>query len=90
MDITLSVDEESYSYHVEDDSSREQIDFLDAVMGFECVMRAAFPLFECHHLLVMCPDGEIHEGIDEDAPPLDDKDKKEPDADGGINLGKKE
>jgi hypothetical protein len=38
----------------------------------------------------MCPDGEIHEGIDEDAPPLDDKDKKEPDADGGINLGKKE
>ncbi|VVB50694.1 Uncharacterised protein [uncultured archaeon] len=91
MDITLTVDGESYSYHIEDDPEQERVDFMDAVVGFEGMLKAAFPSFEGHDLVALCPDGSVHEGMDDDdgGQPTGTNGDKKPDADGGIDLGKK-
>jgi len=90
MDITLTVDGETYSYHIDDDPKQERIDFMDAVVGFESVLKASFPMFEGHDLVALCPDGNVHEGIDGGELPPDSVEEKKPDADGGVDIGKKD
>jgi len=88
MEITLTVVDggETYAYHSNDEACEECADFMDALIGFEGILKAAYPSFEGHGLVAMCPDGSLHEGVDEDGELPPGSEEKKPDADGGINL----
>lgn len=87
MQITLSVDGETYAYHIDDIPGQVREDFMDAVEGFEGLLKAAFPSFDGHGLVALCPGGELHEGVEGEVPGAEGEEKK-PDEDGGVDLGK--
>jgi hypothetical protein len=83
--IQLSIFGETFSYELDDEEQEmERMNFGRAISGFEHILRAAYPTFEGHGLVSLCPDGNIHE--DESS---GDDEGKSVGEDGGIDLGKK-
>lgn len=92
MEIILKINAEQWTYKL-DDSDIIDSDFMEAVFGFDSLLRSAYPSFDGHSLVALCPDGNIHEK-DLSAEELNEpgKDIKKPnDGNGsdGIDLGHK-
>lgn len=59
MTITIEINGESWTYDI-DNPDIGGIDFMDAVIPIESLLRAIYPTFGNHALTVRCPNGEEH------------------------------
>ena len=64
MRIVLQVNGETWSYESPEGFEEEGFDFTNPIIMFETLLRAAYPNWEDHALVAMCPDGNIHDPED--------------------------
>ena len=93
MKITIEINGETWTYDI-NNPDLGAMDFMDAVIPIESLLRAVYPSFGTHALTVVCPDGEEHdpegdcefiqEMTAED--PAEDKQKTEEVKEKGIDL----
>lgn len=60
MKITIEINGETWTYII-NNPDMGSIDFMDAVIPIESLLKAVYPTFGNHALSVRCPDGNDHD-----------------------------
>ena len=60
MNITIEINGETWVYNMDNPDFGSE-DFMDAVIPIESLLKAIYPSFGNHQLIVVCPNGEPHD-----------------------------
>jgi len=58
--ITIEINGETWTYNIDNPDMGGE-DFMDTVVPLESLLRAIYPTFGTHQLIVVCPDGAEHD-----------------------------